>query len=206
LMGAIQKGLPEGDQVQVMNQIAGSSVQNDKNVISGKLHEEVKNNIAEWSKTLSPDTLNRVFADKDMPAGAVVRQMAESTNLGNRLLTKLSDENKSKLIQSHLNSSPLSEDQAGYVYNLFRSLSPAGKNKVFDEIQDRGAMPNFLASQAKHFDTHHMEGLSRENLQFMVSTFEHLAKAAELKGDKQAAILYQEKILHVKGYMENHPA
>ena len=205
LMEAIQKGLPETDQVQVMNQIAGPALQNGNNVITGKLHNEVKDNIAKWTKSVSPETLNRVFADKDMPVGAVARDLAVSTNLGNRLLLKLSDENKSQLIHSHLNHSRLSEDQTGYVYNLFRNLSPAGKNKVFDEIQDRGAMPNFLASQAKYFDKGHMEGLSRENLQFMVSTFEHLAKAAELKGDKQAAILYHEKILHVKGYMENHP-
>lgn len=205
LMGAIQKGLPEADQVQVMNQIAGSSVLNEKNVITGKLHTEVGDNIANWSKSLSAETLNRVFADKDMPVGNLVRGLAESTNLGNRLLPKLSDENKSQLINSHLNHTPLSEDQTGYLYNLFASLSPAGKNKVFDQIQDRGDMPKFLASQAKYFGKVHLEGLSRENLQFMVSTFEHLAKAAELKGDKQAAILYQEKILHVKGYMENHP-
>jgi hypothetical protein len=205
LMEAIQKGLPEADQVQVMNQIAGASVQNEKNVISGKLHNEVKDNIAKWSKSVSADTLNRVFADKDMPVGNAVRELAESTNLGNRLLPKLSDENKLQLINSHLSYTRVPEEQSGYLYNLFASLSPAGKNKAFDAIQDSGNMPKFLASQTNWFGKAHLDGLSRENLQFMVSTFEHLSKAAELKGDKQAAILYQEKILHVKGYMENHP-
>jgi len=208
IMETIRKELAESDQVKLLNQIFDATkTRQDGNLIQGdafsRIDQDVSKNLGEWARHISPETLNRAFDDKTQ-LGNQLQLIAQDPSNGLKFAFKLNDHNASSVIDSILHVSPIPEEQGLLLSGLFRRLGPEAKNKMFDAIQDNGDMPKFLESQAKYLSKESLDGLSKENLNFMQTTYEQLAKAAEMKKETKALILYQEKILHLKGYLENH--
>jgi hypothetical protein len=157
-----------------------------------------------WAKNTTPEALNKVVAADNEALGGlgVVNRLMLSGHDSN-LFDKLTDTNKVG-VMTHLVTMANSDQDVTFILDNFAKSSPAVKNAVIDQLQDKGQMPQFLEKVGKFFNERHLQGLNKENAQFIQSTFELLGKEAEMKKNVDDAITFQQKALHVKGWIENH--
>ena len=157
-----------------------------------------------WANNTTPEALNKVVAADNEALGGlnVVNRLMLSGHDSN-LFDKLTDTNKVG-VMTHLVTMANSDQDVSFILDNFAKSSPAVKNGVIDQLQDKGQMPQFLEKVGKFFNERHLQGLNKENAQFIQSTFELLGKEAEMKKNVDDAITFQQKALHVKGWIENH--
>ncbi|HET6267885.1 MAG TPA: hypothetical protein VFG11_09215 [Acidobacteriota bacterium] len=157
-----------------------------------------------WAANTTPEALNKVVAaDNEALGGLNVVNRLMLDGHDSSLFDKLNDTNKAGVL-THLVTMAKSDEDYGFIMDNLAKSSPAVKNAFIDQLQDKGQMPQFLEKVGRTFSERHLQGMNKENAQFIQSTFELLGKEAEMKKNVDDAIAFQQKALHVRGWIENH--
>ncbi|HET6267886.1 MAG TPA: hypothetical protein VFG11_09220 [Acidobacteriota bacterium] len=164
--------------------------------------DKFQKNLVAWAKNANPETLNKVMDKVPFIADA----LAEQTGFNDQgaLVNKLSDKNKGAIINASLNRNPLRDEDKQLILIAYNSMKPEARNAVIDKLEDAGKMPGLLRAFGSLFDSGQLEGLNKENVQMVQSTFELLAREADRSKQGDLASMYDEKALMVKGYIKNH--
>ena len=191
------KEIPADTQAAVLKNFQGSTEDYDR-----ASFEKYQKNLVAWANNANPETLNKVMDKVPFIAYA----LAEQTDFKDQgaLVNKLSDKNKGQIIEASLDRDPLRDQDKQLVDMSYNSMKPEARNAVIDKLEDAGKMPGLLRAFGSLFNAGQLEGLNKENVQMIQSTFELLAREADRSKQGDLASMYDEKALLVKGYIKNH--
>jgi hypothetical protein len=90
---------------------------------------------------------------------------------------------------------------------MFGQLTSDEKNVLFDKLQDSGEIPRLAAiigESGRNVPISILNGLSETNVDFLWHVYSKLATDANEAGNKDLGNYYENNILQLKGWMENH--
>lgn len=156
-----------------------------------------------WLENTDKASLNKAF-ERNVPI-AYLTPMIMNSGKRSGLLQKLNDGHRAWVIEEfHKQNYNISRDQATDIAFAFKTMDGKIKNRLVDRLQSNFKITDFLASQAEHIDGEYLKGLDRNNVEFIRKTYEHLASAAEKKGQPDLTITYREKALNIDGWAQDH--
>jgi hypothetical protein len=200
IMKRIAKELGPDEQAKVANNIAEFGWADDGFNVGTE-------GLSVWAQHASPEAMNSALKTAKDPW--ILRAAIGNSGKEKEIISKLDPEAKAIVMAQDYKFAPNSDPRKSpefHPHNLaekFNSLNAAEKNAFIDQLQNQGLLTDFLQREVGHIDQRFLTGINKENVKFMLDTYETMAKTAAMNGDKKSATAFTERALHLKGWIEN---
>jgi hypothetical protein len=145
---------------------------------------------------------------------------AETANLSDILVFALAERAKDmssqdsrlaltkKILESGVIDNPVTTQAIRYqtLQKLFGNLTADQKNTLFDQLQDHGELPKFAEAinSGGSLPVSILSGLTDKNVDFLRNVYLKLARDADQAGKIDLGNEYENNVLQLKGWLENH--
>ena len=149
-----------------------------------------------WMDNTKSSTLDHVFKNSSHYLELEIAQQVHDGDVGN--FKKLNSENKIRVAELVIGDSS-SPDVA--IQQTFENINPKEKNILIDKIQvgNPDSQLDFMKISAKSLDHNFMEGIDKNNGEFMRKTYSYMASNAKIPEEKD---LYNKNALYLENWMD----
>jgi hypothetical protein len=189
VMKKVAKELTPDEQLKVIDR----SYEADNNGPNAGKHETA---VKAWMDSTKSSTLNHVVSNSSNYLEMEISKQVENGDIGN--FNKLNSKNKVNVARVVIGDSS-SSDQA--IQKTFENINPKEKNMLMDKIQVSN--PNsqlfFMTQTAKALNGEVMEGIDKNNAEFMRKTYSYMGEHAKTPEEKE---LYNKNAMYVENWMD----
>ena len=191
VMKKVAKEFTPDEQLKVINR---SYETNNEGLDAAKKHESA---VKAWMDNTKSSTLNHVLSNtRHVSVENQILKQVQGGDVGN--FNKLNSETKMRVVQNVIGDR--SSGDRG-IQSAIGNINPKEKNMLIDKIQvsNPDEQLHFMKTSAKSLNSDFMEGIDKNNGEFMRKTYTYMAENAKTPEEKER---YNRNAMYVGNWMD----